>query len=160
FKSAKDTVPKYFDKAISDIGGRSMGTYSGGDDTHDPKLAYAQGNNVVCNALTSNWQQGKSTQSMLAVTAAADAKDFFELAADWARSTEATPAFGNAETFFKNINTADQFFTQGLSALLEELKKLTLAALSGAQAAVDKALSLLQTMIKGLRELLKSAPYI
>jgi hypothetical protein len=160
FATAQQEVTNYFNQLITKFGGaQTLGSFAKDNDRHEPRMAYAQGNNVVSNALTGNWQNAKPTNSMRAAVrlTTVDTNDLDRLTRDWATGTVAKPAFGNAATFFEGPSSADQFFAEGMAALLEKLKDLILATLSGAQAVIDKALDLLKTMVAKLRALAEAS---
>jgi hypothetical protein len=152
FANAQQEVTTYFNQLIGSFNG-TLGSFAKKNDRDEPKMAYAQGNNVVSNAVMSNWQNAKPTTSMLAAmkASAADTDDFFQEVTKWAAATDGTPAFSSVETFFEGPSSADQFFAQAMTALLEKLRDLIVAAISGAQAVIDKALDQLKTMVASLR---------
>ena len=159
FADASKKIKDAFNPVIDKFGGGdSLKSFAKQNDHHDPKMAYAVGNNVVSNAVANNWQNAKPTETMLAVMkqSAADTSGLDELLKEWTVGAKANPAFASAESFFGRPASPDQMFEQGMKALLETLRDLLLGAVSGAQQIVDTLIDQMCAKVDQLRDLATS----
>ena len=158
FPEARKKITDAFNLAIAKFdSAASLEFFAKDNDHHNPKLAYAAGNNVVSNALMNNCQQAKPTRSTLAAMelTTVNTRALDDALGDWAARAKQKPAFGNTETFFESSSSADGFFEKGMKALLETLRDLILAAVDGAQAAIDALLDKLTELATQLRKAAK-----
>jgi len=163
FDWAKGQIGTYFDNLIAQTGNqKNFRSVVKENERDDPVVAHSFGNNVVGNALMSNWQSTKAPRSPLATVSTQGLNDVWQSLQEFTVNTQDRPEWQKTATYFKTGlgSTQDGFLSEGLKTLYGLLRELAVAIMSGTQAIIDKLLEAMKVVIAAVRQTLTHEVHI
>ena len=152
--SVQSQMNAIFDQLVADVGGTSsLGGYTNTQTPDAPLYSSSNANNIVLNGTLENAKT--ATQTTAVVTPNSSPFDILiQQMQQLATSVENDPAFADALNYMTNLgDSADQMFSQFLTALIRVVQGLANAMIAGVKAIVDGFLQLVQNFITRLQSL-------